>query len=495
METAELHHLDKDPGHEVVEVVDSLVEGHSIDYVPPTERFGKPVSLLRYWFSVNACAVTVSTGALAIALGLSLRNAILAIAIGNLVGTVFMAYHSAQGPKLGLPQMIQSRAQFGFFGSSLPNLLVIVTLVGYVIVFGVIGGQAVAGLCHTSLAVGIALFNLVLWLLVVFGYRAIHRINTVMAVVSLVVMTILVVQISSKLGGSHYHPSLNTWGVFLLVVSICVSWQVTYAPLVSEFSRYLPVDTPVRKTVLYTYAGSAVGAILFMTIGAMAGAESLSAVSNDTANYLAGLLPGPQELGLFVLAVAIVAATCENLYGSYTTFMATVSMAGTRVSPRITRTVVTGVIAIAAGFIEVAVSANFMVNLQNFLSFILYLLIPWTAINLVDYYLIRKGKYSIPDILNRDGKYGLVNWLTLAIYAVAIAVQIPFMDSTIYEGPAAANWLGGGDIAWAIGLLAGGSLYYLAAKARVRADEKEVRADEKEEGSRQSTVAIGPADA
>jgi NCS1 family nucleobase:cation symporter-1 len=455
--------------HDAIDVVDHIVEGHSIDYVPPSERYGKPVSLLTYWFSVNACALTVSTGAIGIALGASLRNTILAIVLGNLFGTIFMAYHSAQGPKLGLPQMIQSRAQFGFYGAILPNLLVIVTLVGYVIVFGVIGGEAVAGLVHTSTAGGIAIFNLVLWAVVAFGYKAIHRLNAVMAVVSVAVMTILVVQISDRLGSSHYHPTFNTFGTFLLIVSICVSWQVTYAPLVSEFSRYLPEKTPTYKTVVYTYVGSAVGAIMFMTIGAMAGAEDLNGVSGDTANYLAGLIPLPRSIAFLVLALAIVAATCENLYGSYTTFMATVSISGTRFSPRITRAVVTGVIAVGSGFVEVAVSSNFITNLTNFLSFVLYLLIPWTAINLVDYYVIRKGKYSIADILNRDGRYGLVSWTALAIYVVAVAVQIPFMDSTIYEGPIAAHWLGGGDIAWIAGLAVGGFLYWLVARTRVPA--------------------------
>jgi NCS1 family nucleobase:cation symporter-1 len=37
--------------------------------------------------------------------------------LGSVIGALFMAFHSAQGPKLGLPQMIQSRPQFGYYGS------------------------------------------------------------------------------------------------------------------------------------------------------------------------------------------------------------------------------------------------------------------------------------------------------------------------------------------------------------------------------------------
>ena len=62
--------------------------------------------------------------------------------IGNLVGAVFMALHSAQGPRLGVPQMIQSRA------SSAPTgpLVVVIVVVMYVGFFAsnlVLGGQSI----------------------------------------------------------------------------------------------------------------------------------------------------------------------------------------------------------------------------------------------------------------------------------------------------------------------------------------------------------------
>jgi purine-cytosine permease-like protein len=51
--------------------------------------------------------ITGFTGA---ALGLGLVYAILAIVIGVGLGTFAMAFHANQGPRMGLPQMIQSRA-------------------------------------------------------------------------------------------------------------------------------------------------------------------------------------------------------------------------------------------------------------------------------------------------------------------------------------------------------------------------------------------------
>ena len=51
-----------------------------------------------------------------------------------------MALHPAQGPRLGIPQMIQSRAQFGFYGAVVPILLVIMMYIGFFASSGVLGG-------------------------------------------------------------------------------------------------------------------------------------------------------------------------------------------------------------------------------------------------------------------------------------------------------------------------------------------------------------------
>ena len=89
------------------------VEKRSIDFIPESERHGRPRSLFFVWFGANANITTVAAGVLPISLGLNLFWSALSILIGSLIGAIFMASHSAQGPRLGIPQMIQSRAQFG----------------------------------------------------------------------------------------------------------------------------------------------------------------------------------------------------------------------------------------------------------------------------------------------------------------------------------------------------------------------------------------------
>src|SRR4030088_3507321 len=91
----------------------TLIEKRSIDHVPLAERHGKVWHLWPVWFSGDAHLATLAVGILGITLGGNLLWTAAAVIAGCALGTFFMAFHSTQGPRLGLPQMIQSRPQFG----------------------------------------------------------------------------------------------------------------------------------------------------------------------------------------------------------------------------------------------------------------------------------------------------------------------------------------------------------------------------------------------
>jgi NCS1 family nucleobase:cation symporter-1 len=79
----------------------------------------------------NAQIATLAVGLISISEGASLFRSVLAIVVGVLVGTLFMAFHSAQEPQLGLPQMIQSRPQFGYIGALLVWLFAYAQYTGF----------------------------------------------------------------------------------------------------------------------------------------------------------------------------------------------------------------------------------------------------------------------------------------------------------------------------------------------------------------------------
>jgi NCS1 family nucleobase:cation symporter-1 len=121
------------------------------------------------------------------------------------------------------------------------------------------------------------------------------------------------------------------------------------------------------------------------------------------------------------------------------------------------------VVAIIGTLIAIEASSNFLHDLSNFLVFTLYLLVPWTAINLTDFYLIRHGKYNIPELFKVDGIYGKFNWFALIVYVLAVGVQFPFMNNEWIVGPVA-NALGGADIAWIVGFVFAAVVYYVGVR-------------------------------
>ena len=89
------------------------VEKRSIDFIPENERYGKPGSLFYIWFGANMNITTIASGVLPVVIGLNLFWSAVAIILGSLIGAIFMASHSAQGPKLApqLPNMREGLAE------------------------------------------------------------------------------------------------------------------------------------------------------------------------------------------------------------------------------------------------------------------------------------------------------------------------------------------------------------------------------------------------
>lgn len=108
------------------------IEDKTIQPIPANERHGKARDLFTIWFGSNIMVLTVVTGALATTVfGLDLVSALIGLALGNLAGAVFMALHAAQGPTLGVPQMVQTRGQFGSFGALLVVGVVVLMYIGF----------------------------------------------------------------------------------------------------------------------------------------------------------------------------------------------------------------------------------------------------------------------------------------------------------------------------------------------------------------------------
>ena len=202
------------------------MEQHHIDPIPATERHGKPRSLFFVWFAANLVIGTIITGALAVLVGNDLFWAVVSIVIGNLVGAVFMAFHSAQGPRLGVPQLIQSRGQFGFYGAILPVILGIILYVGFFAAGVIPAAQGLSTVFHgLSLNASILIIGIPSLLLAILGYDLIHRWQRAGTFLFLAGFVILTIALFVH-GGLDWAPGNFAAGPFLLSVSIMAVFQI-----------------------------------------------------------------------------------------------------------------------------------------------------------------------------------------------------------------------------------------------------------------------------
>ena len=94
----------------------------------------------------------------------------------------------------------------------------------------------------------------------------------------------------------------------------------------------------------------------------------------------------------------------------------------------------------------------------------LYLLAPWTAVNLTDYFFVRRGHYAIADLFTPNGIYGAWSWRGMTAFIAGVLAEIPFVVLPFFVGPAA-KAMGEVDIAFIVGLLVSG-VVYIAVRAR-----------------------------
>jgi NCS1 family nucleobase:cation symporter-1 len=438
-----------------------IPEQRSIEFIPHTARHGRSRSLFTLWFGANMQVTTIAAGALNVTIGLGLGWALLSIVIGNLIGAVFMALHSAQGPKLGIPQMIQSRAQFGYVGAVVPLVLVLLMYLGFFATTDVQGGQAMTAWTGLPKVPSTLLVSVLILLVAVFGYRLIHALEKWVSLLSALAFAYLTERLlTSHAMASAWHDHHFTGGSFLLGVALAATWQITYAPYVADYSRYLPARTTIRSSYWYTYTGSVVATCWMMAFGAIAAAISANAFAGGSVEFIVHQAQGGYGVFYLVIVLGIVGINGLNLYGIFMS-TTTIMTALTRFSVgRKGRAAIIGLAAAAGTTIGLAASSDFLGNFENFILLLAYFLIPWTAINLADFYLVRRDSYDIPAIFDPSGQYGGVDLRTTTAYLVGVLTELPFVNSGFYTGPLVAD-LGGADISWIVGLLTSAVAYLL----------------------------------
>ncbi len=444
------------------------VERKGIDFVPTTERYGTSRRLFTIWFSVNLSILCLTVGTLGVVAGLPLGWTLGGLVIGNAIGTIFMAAHSAQGPQLGIPQMIQSRAQFGVLGAGVPLVAVVASQTLYAAANGILIQDTIRMLLPLTGAMAILLFGAVTVVIAYFGYELIHRVGVLLTVLSgALVFGIGVALMSHPGSASAPSPAAHfSAAVFIAVVAQSTAWSLSSAPTVADYSRYLPATVTATETFWYTGLGNYLGSLLMMSLGAYLAASHPDFIGHSGVG-IADLFGRGRYLASILIIMNLLQVNVMVLYSAYMSAVTIVSgVRGMTRVPLKTKLVLMSLLMAIATVIAILTRDAFDKYFSDLLALLVYFLIPWSAINLADYYLVRHGKYPIDQMFLIDGEYGRFRWKTLGVYVISILSQIPFMNLSFYAGPI--ERLIGADIAWLPGTAIPAILYIWAERAVVR---------------------------
>jgi NCS1 family nucleobase:cation symporter-1 len=435
-------------GHSPAHTGDLSVETHGIAPIAEDQRYGSPIRLFTVWFAPQVNMTGLFTGTLAIVLGLGFWLGLLAMVIGTVLGSLVVGYLSTWGPRTGTGQVPNSRMAFGG-GVKLPAALQWLSSIAWDALVGLFGGEALAVLLGVPFWVAVLIVLGVQGAVGFFGYELIHRLQAVLTVVLFTTFVVFAV----KLVGGHeiitaarvQGPDLI--GAFVFEVTIAFSLAVSWASYAADFSRYLPADSSRARVFGFTFAGVVSAYIFVQGIGIAAG----DVVSEHTAEGVRSVMGGGLLGGLALLIIAL-ASIGSGVMNDYSGSLALQTF-GVRVRRPVSAVIVT---VLAFALILWLHTGDRATHFQDVLLLASYWIPAFVAVVVIDWLLRIGGRASINPAEEptdrRDAAAAVI------VFVLAYAASIPFMNTSLIQGPVANAWHGA-DIAYFVNLLVAAVLY------------------------------------
>jgi nucleobase:cation symporter-1, NCS1 family len=431
----------------------AAVEPGGAEFIPLSERHGKPLQQFWTWVSPNMEFATIFVGVIGIwFFGQSFWMATLAIILGSALGSLTMGALAARGPLFGVPQMVLSRIGFGYRGNILPaGINALVAGVGWFAVNSVSGAFALSALFGWNSKLCLVIIVVLELAIAFFGHNLVHAFERWSFPFLVVVFAIASVVIVSK-----SHLSAHGAGVpggFLITFGAAFGYAAGWNPYASDYTRYLPKDTNRRATGLWAALGVFLSCAALETVGAAAATITSLAKygSNPTAGFTSHLPTWIADVTLLAIALGAICANALNVYSGSMSFLAL----GVRLPLALRRAIVAVVFGVAGFFLAWSGLSDAGTKYNNFLLVIAYWIGPWLGVFFADQYL-RRGKRVDGFLFDRKHN----PWAGFAAMAIAIAVSIYlFANQTDYIGVVPKHNPAFGDITFEVGFVLAALLY------------------------------------
>lgn len=446
--------------------------------VPEEARTRRVSGQFWIWAGANIAPINWVLGALGIGLGLGLRDTLIVLCAGNLIGMALFGLFVLLGQRTGATAMILGRAAFGRRGNYLPAAIQACLAVGWCavntwiildLVMALLGKLGLVDDAAPNVPIRILVAGLIMaaqvaiaWL----GYRVITAFER-----WTVPPTLLVLIAMSIVAWTHLHIDWSYAGVpghvltggprlaamTGVMTAIGIGWGITWFTYAADYSRFISHAVPRRRLYLASVLGQFLPVVWLGVLGASLATTSgeIDPGSLIVDNY------GP--LAIPVLFLVIHGPIATNILNIYTFTVAAQAM-DVKVDRR-KLSLFVGAFAFLA-VIFFVYQSDLASVLDSWLSGIVAWIAAWGGIMLVHYYRLERQATATARLFDPVGTKRLpdINWATITAFLASIVATWLFMYGTIpaLQGPAA-RALGGVDLSWLAGGVVAAAVYALLA--------------------------------
>src|SRR3974390_2001848 len=430
------------------------VEPGGAEFIPLSERHGRPLNLFWTWTSPNMEFATIFVGVLAVAgFGLGFWEAALALILGSGIGGITQGILSRRGPKYGVPQMVLSRLGFGYWGNALPAGLNSVTAgIGWFAVNSVSGAFALNVLTHLPQVLCLLIIVAVQVVVAFFGYNLVHLFERYAFPILAVIFLIASGVILSKTHTGAAHQTIP--GAFLLTFGASFGYAVGWNPYAADYTRYFKPSANKAAIAWWSGLGLFLSCALLEIVGAAAATVTgaTGAGSNPTGAFPALLKKPLADLTLLAIAVGAVAANVLNIYSGALSFTAI----GIRLPLSLRRAIVALGFGAIGFFLAWSALPNAGTRYENFLLIIAYWIAPWLAVYFCDQLLRRHPEEALLFATRRTNWAGPVAMLA----GMGISIWL-FSNQTEYVGVVPTHYPAVGDLTFEVGFVITAAVYLI----------------------------------
>ncbi len=420
----------------------SPAERAGLEPTPVEQRVGRAARLFWLWFAANSSIAAIVFGTIIFALGVSLRQAIVAALAGVALSFLPLGLGTLAGKRSGQPTLVISRATFGVVGNILPSLIALFSRLfwaaGLLWVLGagtadiLTGAQLTDGFTTgqlTIIAMGIGFVLAVV--LAYFGYGLIAKVQLVVSVISgltivgFIALTFQYVNVTTALSTPDGPWILVVSGAVLVFSFVGLAW----ANSSSDVARYQRPESSGAASVLWASFGVALPSFVLIAYGALLAASNETLAANIAADPLDSLgrllpvwYPGP------LLAATVLSLLSGVVLALYSGGFA-LQAAGLRLR-RSLSTLIAGVLMLLIAIIMSNALTDFSQLFRDLATTVAVPVAAWAGIFGAEI-MMRKRRFDAHSLLNRGGVYADVRWVNLTALVVISAVGYGFLSATM----------------------------------------------------------------